>query len=158
LKKKKYIDITSSLNVSLKKKYKNMKFLKVYDNIHDSTNIDKIKLELRNLKGIYGFLCKNNNKIYIGSSENLVNRFLEHIQGRKSNLKLQRSISKYGLENFYYIIFEIFNSNQNNSLIKSETLFLSYFKLSHLFNFKIIASSFTPSAIAEGVNHDFSPF
>src|SRR6202161_4641972 len=87
------------------------------------------------------FYVKKNNKIYIGSSGNLVNRFLYHINGKKSNIKLQRAILKYGLCNFYYIIFEFHYSDNKDLLVKIETLFLSYFKLRYLYNFKIIAVS-----------------
>jgi hypothetical protein len=73
LNSKKYTDSLINLDIPLKKKYKNLRPVKVYDNIHDINTINRIKFELKNSKGIYGFLCKNNNKIYIGSSENLVN-------------------------------------------------------------------------------------
>jgi group I intron endonuclease len=124
-----------------KHKYKNIQPYKVYDNIDDIETINCIKIELKKSRGIYGFLCKINSKIYIGSSENLVNRFLEHLKGKKSNLKLQRAILKYGLNNFYYIIFELHNSNTKGILVTTETLFLSYFKLKYLYNFKIVATS-----------------
>jgi len=47
------------------------------------------------VKGIYAFLCKTNNK-------NIAKRFGEHIKGLKSNIRLQRSFNKYGLNNFYF--------------------------------------------------------
>lgn len=135
----------SYYQISLKKKYKDIRPLKVYNNINKVNTVNLIKKELKNYGGIYGFLCKNNSKIYIGSSERLVYRFLEHTRGRKSNIKLQRALLKYGLGNFYYIIFNINNvkdnKNINNSLINLETLFISYFKIKYLFNFKIIATS-----------------
>lgn len=136
----KFTNLLPNLQISLKKKYRDIQPIKIYDNIHNINTINRIKIELNYSRGIYGFLCKKNNKIYIGSSENLVNRFLEHLKGKKSNFKLQRSILKYGLSNFYYLIFE-FHNNNNNLLTTFETLFLSYFKLRYLYNFKIIATS-----------------
>jgi group I intron endonuclease len=130
-----------NLKVSLKQKYKDIQPVKVYNNIHDTNTINYIKKELKNFGGIYGFLCKNNNKIYIGSSVNLVNRFMEHRRGKKSNIKLQRAILKYGLSNFYYIVFEFHNAKDENLLVIIESLFLSYFKLRYLYNFKSIATS-----------------
>lgn len=56
-------------------------------------------------------------------------------------MKLQRAILNYGLCNFYYIIFEFHNSDNKDLLVEIETLFLSYFKLRYLYNFKIIATS-----------------
>jgi excinuclease UvrABC nuclease subunit len=65
-----------------------------------------IKKELKNKSGIYGFFCKTNNKLYIGSSVQLSNRFYKHINGTKSNILLQRAINKYNLQDFIFIIFE----------------------------------------------------
>jgi hypothetical protein len=94
----------TSWRICLKFKYNNILPPKFYDNIHESKTISLIEKELKDLKDVYGFLCKSNHKIFIGSSENLVKRFKEHIKGKKSNIRLQRAISKYGLNNFYYII------------------------------------------------------
>jgi group I intron endonuclease len=93
------------------------------------------------LKGIYGFFCKNDNKLYVGSSENLVKRFNEYIKNQKSNIKLQRAILKYGLNNFYYIVFEFYNLKDKVLLIDIETIYLSSFKIEYLYNFKLIAHS-----------------
>lgn len=56
--------------------------------------------------GIYGFICKSNNKLYIGSSKTLSYRFNNHIKGSQSNVLLQRAINKYNLQDFIYIVFE----------------------------------------------------
>jgi group I intron endonuclease len=80
-------------------------------------------------------------KFYIGSSENLSERFKEHIKGKKSNIRLQRSIIKYGLENFQFIIFKFCSKNEENLLIDLETKYLSFFDFKSLYNFKSIASS-----------------
>jgi len=65
-----------------------------------------IKKELKGKSGIYGFLCKTNNKLYVGSSIDLSTRFNKHIKGFKSNILLQRAINKYKLQDFIFIIFE----------------------------------------------------
>jgi hypothetical protein len=65
-----------------------------------------IKKELKDKSGIYGFICKTNNKLYIGSSINLNMRFRNHTNGTKSNILLQRAINKYNLQDFIFIIFE----------------------------------------------------
>ena len=93
------------------------------------------------MKGIYGFFCKNDNKLYVGSSENLVKRFNEHIKNQKSNIKLQWAILKYGLNNFYYIVFKFYNLNDKVLSIDIETIYLSFFKIEYLYNFKLIAHS-----------------
>jgi group I intron endonuclease len=103
--------------------------------------INNITIELKNTKGIYGFLCKINGMLYIGSSENLVKRFKEHIKGRKSNIRLQRAIKKHGLNNFCYIIFEFYDLNSKTLLIDMETKYISDFNIENLYNFKIIGQS-----------------
>src|SRR4051794_6615695 len=65
-----------------------------------------IKKELKGKPGIYGFLSKSNNKLYIGSSINLSIRFNKHIKGSQSNILLQRAINKYNLQNFIFVVFE----------------------------------------------------
>jgi group I intron endonuclease len=62
--------------------------------------------ELKSKSGVYGFLCKTNNKLYIGSSINLNVRFSDHTNGTKSNVKLQNAINKYNLQDFIFIVFE----------------------------------------------------
>lgn len=59
----------------LKLNIKNITPRKTYDNIHLKVVTNKILIELKDYKGIYGFLGKIDNKLYIGSSENLVKRF-----------------------------------------------------------------------------------
>lgn len=85
-----------TFNSCLKPNVKTVEPRKIYDNIGELSTIDKIRTELEGLKGIYGFFCKIDNKLYVGSSENLVKRFNEHIKNQKSNIKLQRAILKYG--------------------------------------------------------------
>jgi group I intron endonuclease len=69
--------------------------------------IQKItKLEFMDKSGIYGFLCKTNNKLYIGSSINLTIRFDSQIKGSRSNILLQNAINKYNLSDFIFIVFE----------------------------------------------------
>jgi len=65
-----------------------------------------IRKELKGKSGIYGFLCKSNNKLYIGSSIDLSIRFNNHIKGSNSNILLQNAINKYNLHDFIYIVFE----------------------------------------------------
>src|SRR5690349_14154551 len=62
--------------------------------------------ELKGKSGVYGFLSKTNNKLYIGSSINLNVRFSNHVKGTKSNVLLQNAINKYKLQDFIFIIFE----------------------------------------------------
>jgi group I intron endonuclease len=58
--------------------------------------------------GIYRIINKTNNKIYIGSSVNILSRFSKHKSLLKHNKHdndyLQNSYNKYGLENFLFEI------------------------------------------------------
>jgi hypothetical protein len=68
----------------LKPNIKNIEPRKIYDNIGElSTTINKIRTELGGLKGVYGFFCKMDKKLYVGSSKNLVYRFNEHLKKGK---------------------------------------------------------------------------
>lgn len=64
------------------------------------------KKELKNKCGIYGFICKSNNKLYLGSSIKLATLFNKHIKGFQSNILLQRVINKYNLQGFIFVVFE----------------------------------------------------
>jgi group I intron endonuclease len=83
------------------------------------------KSELRGKSGIYGFLSKTNNKLYIGSSKSLASRFNSHIKGSQSNILLQRAINKYNLEDFIFIVFEYCEAEQ---LISREQFYFNELK------------------------------
>lgn len=61
--------------------------------------------------GVYKIINKINNKMYIGSSNNIYKRWKEHINDLNKNkhhsIHLQRAWNKYGQENFSFIIIEI---------------------------------------------------
>lgn len=136
-------NFNSFINISLKRICIKKPIIpkKVYENIQETHTKKIIETELQNFKGIYGFLCKINNKIYIGSSNNLVKRFKEHIKGYKSNIKLQWGIKKYGLKNYYYIIFDYYKINDIILLTDIETSYITLFKSKYLYNFKMLAKS-----------------
>lgn len=58
--------------------------------------------------GICSFINKVNGKQYISSAKDLYLRLNEHLSHRKSNKALQAAISKYGLDNFNFCIYEYF--------------------------------------------------
>ncbi len=69
----------------------------------DLSRPESLKSELYRKGGVYGFInIKNSNKImlYIGSSKDLYQRFLDHYKGRDTNIRLKRSIAKDGIDNF----------------------------------------------------------
>jgi hypothetical protein len=109
---------------------------------NDLYNTKLLKKELSNLRGVYGIIHIKSSKQYIGSSINLYSRIMDHIKGRRSNIRLQRSIKKYSLKGFKIVIYFFYCSplpNHKNPtlLLKDiETIVISAFPFSSLFNFK----------------------
>ena len=58
--------------------------------------------------GIYSFLNKLNGKQYIASAKDLYLRLNEHLTHRKFNRALQAAISKNGIDNFDFCIYDFF--------------------------------------------------
>lgn len=114
-----------------------IKPLKTYNDFSD-TNL--LKKDLGNLGGVYGLIHIESSKQYIGSSLNLYSRLMDHIKGRDSNLRLQRSIKKYGLKSFNIVIY-YFHKDPAILLTDIETTVISAFPFSSLFNFKKEANS-----------------
>ena len=61
-------------------------------------------------QGVYKIINKLNNKFYIGSTQDFLERSNEHFKALRKNkhhcIHLQRSYNIYGEENFEFIIFE----------------------------------------------------
>lgn len=60
--------------------------------------------------GIYKIINKENEKFYLGSSQNLLKRQKQHfsrlLNGKHENLHLQRAFDKYGIDKFEFITIE----------------------------------------------------
>ena len=80
-----------------------------------------------------------NGKQYIGSAKDLYLRLNEHLSHRKSNKALQAAISKYGLDNFNFCIYEYFTYENKATSFKLltdlETMYIKKFNFSNLYNF-----------------------
>jgi len=73
---------------------------------HPDTILD-IKTTLSNKAGIYRFTCLETGGTYIGSSVDLYARFNAHLNSETlSNICLQRSFAKHGLEAFSFSVVE----------------------------------------------------
>jgi len=114
-----------------------IKPLKTYK---DLSNTNLLKKDLNKLGGVYGLIHKKSSKQYIGSSINLYSRLMNHIKGRYSNLRLQRSIKKYGLKSFNIVIY-YFHKDPTVLIRNIETTIISGFPFSSLYNFKKKANS-----------------
>jgi group I intron endonuclease len=113
----------------------------IITNLNNLNYIRSYSKDLKGKKGIYSIYNKVNNKQYIGSSQNLYVRLLEHITGTKSNRALQKAIQKYGLENFEFYVYEYYLDNDPNKLINLETDYINKFDFDLLYNFKKLATS-----------------
>lgn len=73
-------------------------------------------------RGIYKITSKVNNKMYIGSSENIMKRWEQHINnlygGYHHSYKLQKDWNKYGYKNFNFEILEMLS--HGDDLLKHE--------------------------------------
>jgi len=93
---------------------------------HKFPDIEDIYLKC----GVYKILNIYNNKIYIGSSINLYNRFCHHASELKSNIHknkhLQSSWNKYGAGVFVFEVIEYINDKDN--LLRREQFWIDYYK------------------------------
>ena len=92
-----------------------------------------LRKELKNKAGVCGIINTKSSKQYIGSSLNLYSRLMDHIKGRDSNLRLQRSIHKEGLKLFKKVVF-YFHNDPAVLLTDIETTVISAFPFSSLYN------------------------
>lgn len=113
--------------------------------LNDKNNISSKRELLYNKSGIYSFINTINGKQYIGSAKNLYHRLNEHLSNKKSNAALQSAISKYGLENFTFCIFEYFtyiNKHSTGKLLTDlESLYIKKFNFNTLYNYMRNATS-----------------
>lgn len=117
--------------------------LKVYENLSSKSTINNLKLDLHRVGGVYGIINisdPKNIKQYIGSSKDLYQRLSDHLNGRDSNSRLQRSISKYGIDKFHLVIY-YFHYDTSVILTDIETKVIKSFPFENLYNYKKEASS-----------------
>jgi len=127
----------------------NFEYKKIYKDIHLIENQLLIRNENRHKSGIYLIYNNINNKYYIGSAcSNRINvRFRNHCIHGTGSMLVNRSIKKYGLNNFYFFILEYFpgfvkkeNLNKNHlALLDKETFYIE--KLKPQYNILTYATS-----------------
>ena len=85
------------------------------------------------MKGIYKFTNKINNKVYIGKSQNLLQRYQSHKRNYNNsklqdyNTKFYRALRKYGFENFDYEILEQSDSFTNEQINEKEKYYIKLY-------------------------------
>jgi len=78
----------------------------IFDALHVPSNQNLAVFLLKGLSGIYCFRHVATGKMYIGQALNLSIRIIQHINGNKSNVLLQRAINKYGISSFEFLVVE----------------------------------------------------
>lgn len=85
---------------------------------------------LRNKSGVYLFINKNTNHLYVGSSVNLSRRMGIHFynanSSKQTNVIITRAMRKYGLENFSLAILEFCNKDLT-TCVKLEQKWIDYY-------------------------------
>lgn len=119
-----------------------------YESLFDPNVIDTVRYMYRGatLGVVYGILNNLNNKIYVGSTSDPVDRFYCHlISGINSNLYLQNSILKYGIQWFSLIIFKVTSYPLINgvfdkkAMFADEQVFLNVFPVNQKLNIATVA-------------------
>jgi len=87
------------------------------------------------ISGIYCFENKINNKRYIGSSKDIVERYKRHLRMIVKNVHVnshfQSAINKYGFNNFSFIVLE---QCSENDLLTREQYYIDSYEWSTLYN------------------------
>ena len=128
--------------------------IKIFDNKETVFSYDEL---LRNKAGIYCFFFYTiNNKRYIGSAKDLYLRLIEYLAGKKSNTALQKSILKYGLDKFYFCVYEYFTYHKvvsNKALTDLETSYIEKYPFNSLYDFMWTVTSLEDNLIAKFKNN-----
>lgn len=120
-----------------------------FDNLHLTKNLKAAKKTLKGLAGIYGIVCTVTNTKYIGSTTNIGDRLVDHVVDGNSNEHLQNAITKHGLENFVFVVVELFEVEPNISPegAKAQLLEREQFYLDWLFSLPVeFRYNFLPTA------------
>lgn len=105
----------------------------VYENLNSDNIRNQILNDTRGLSGIYMILNKETKDYYIGSASTnrLYARFCNHIIYFRGSKVVKLAIKKYGLENFVFMVLELYpnvvNRENNKELLDLEDKYLKLF-------------------------------
>jgi group I intron endonuclease len=143
------------------KKYSNINKIKpiqIFTKLNIEANLKACRDQLKEKSGIYGIINLHENKMYIGKSTNIFERFKQHIK-KSSNTPLRNAINNYGLHNFAFVVFVFVEShsvNFNEELSNLEIKFIKSFDPNLLYNI-ILHSSRGNNMIICTKNTNFVP-
>lgn len=87
-----------------------IKPIKVWDHLDDHNVCAEISKEVKSKSGIYLIGNKITNNTYVGSASTnkIYTRFRNHLYNNNGNKLIKKSLDKYGIQNFFYVILEYF--------------------------------------------------
>lgn len=133
--------ITNNLNNTLKELNINPIF--IFDNLNMENTRQEIKKHTLNLSGIYMIFNKVTKDYYIGSasSDKFYARLSNHLIYFRGSKVLKAAVNKYGLENFAFLILNLYPKNitkeNNKELIDLEDIYLK----TYLPNYNILTEA-----------------
>jgi excinuclease UvrABC nuclease subunit len=137
-----------------------IKPIQIFTKLNIEANLKACQDQLKEKSGIYGIINLHQNKIYIGKSTNIFERFKQHIK-KSSNTPLRNAINNDGLHNFAFVVFVFVEShfvgnNFNEELSNLEIKFIKSFDPNLLYNI-ILHSSRGNNMIICTKNTNFVP-
>lgn len=122
--------IKPSLYVENFLKEKNLNPVFIYENVNDQEVINKIKIDSKDISGIYLILNKITGDYYVGSASTnkIYSRFYRHLINFTGSKIVKLAVKKYDLANFAFIVLELFpeevNVKNNKQLLDLEDFYL----------------------------------
>jgi site-specific DNA-adenine methylase len=111
-------------------KKNNLEPVYVYEKLRDKTVQSKVLNDTRNLAGVYLILNKFNLSCYVGSASTgkFNSRFRRHLFNFQGSKIVKAAVKKYKIDNFAFIILEVFaeevNKENNKQLLDMEDYYL----------------------------------
>ncbi|OTA47020.1 GIY-YIG-domain-containing protein, partial [Hypoxylon sp. EC38] len=121
-------DISPVVQEFLKEKNLNPVF--IYENLNNQETKYTIKRDVDNISGIYLIFNKVTSDYYIGSASTnkIYSRFYRHLINFTGSKIVKLAVKKYNLDNFAFIILELFpeevNVENNKKLLDLEDFYL----------------------------------
>lgn len=103
--------------------------------------------------GIYKIENIKNNKVYVGQSHNIYQRWKEHISGKRKSY-ISNAIKKYGIDSFKFSILEKINHEYDNNLI---CCLLDFYELFYISLFKSTNKKYGYNLTYGGYDNKMTP-
>ena len=114
-------------------KDKNLKPVFIYEDLKNQEVKDKIKINTKDLSGVYLILNKTTLDYYIGSAstDKFYTRFYRHLINLTGSKIVKLAVKKYGILNFAFLVLELYpgiiDKENNKELLDLEDKYLKLF-------------------------------